>query len=68
MPARRAMSSVEAPCRPFRPNSIMAASSTVSRRWSAVWRVVVAAMRTKLAVTHNNVKADGQTAVSGHGW
>src|SRR5438105_5585708 len=55
MPARRAISSVEAPCSPRDANSICAASRTASRRTSALCRVVVA-MRAMLVVTHYLVK------------
>ena len=41
IPARRAIASVDAPCSPWRANSSRAASSTASRRSSAVCRVAV---------------------------
>src|SRR2546426_679947 len=54
MPARRAIASVDAPCRPLTANSARAASRTSSRRSSAVWRLAVVALITsrKLSLTH----------------
>src|SRR3954471_10822279 len=57
MPARRAISSVEAPWRPRSANSCNAASSTASRRSAAVFRSVVTAMGGKLATTYYLVKS-----------
>src|SRR4051794_39730172 len=55
MPARRAIASVDAPCRPCRANSSRAAARISSRRSSAVLRVLaVAVMARKLALTHKS--------------
>src|SRR5207249_2334529 len=61
MPARRAISSVDAPCRPRAANSICAASSTSARRSSALCLVALA-MATRLVATHYLVKHLGDTA------
>src|SRR2546423_2796722 len=55
MPARRAISSVDAPCRPRAANSICAASSTSARRSSALCLVVLA-IANRLVATHYLVK------------
>src|SRR5919204_2557571 len=55
MPARFAISSVDAPWRPRAANSICAASSTDSRRSSALCLVAVAMVR-RLVATHYLVK------------
>src|SRR5690348_5098527 len=59
MPARRAMSSVEAPSKPRSANSIMAASSTSSRLAAAVDLVVVVLIAAMLVMTHKSVKPAG---------
>src|SRR5437763_304190 len=56
MPARLAISSVDAPWSPRAANSICAASRTAARRSSALCLVVVVAMRVRLVVTHYLVK------------
>ena len=57
MPARRAISSVDAPESPCSANTSRAASRTSSRRSSAVFRVVVARFTgSKLSLTHKGVK------------
>src|SRR6185312_6013648 len=57
MPARRAISSVDAPERPCSANTSRATSSTSSRRSSALFRVVAAGFTaSKLSLTHNSVK------------
>src|SRR5262249_33050586 len=58
MPARRAMSSVDAPYRPFSANSTSAASRISSRRSSFVLRAVTTT-RIRLVTTHNLVKGLG---------
>src|SRR5437868_5567401 len=68
MPARFAIASVEAPWSPRSANSIIAASSTVSRRSSAVFRSVVAGfMRCKLSLTYNACQALGDPVQLGLG-
>src|SRR5919198_3501949 len=66
MPARRAIASVDAPCTPCRANSCRAASSTASRRSSAVCLVLVA-MVSKLSLTHISCqdRADAMDLVLG---
>src|SRR5919206_2524625 len=58
MPARLAISSVDAPWRPRAANSICAASRTASRRSAALCLVAVAMAR-RLVVTHYLVKYFG---------
>src|SRR5436190_11358661 len=54
MPAARAIASVDAPSKPWSPNSVRAASSTASRRSSAVLRSATCAFTAcKLSLTHN---------------
>src|SRR4029079_539177 len=56
-PARRAMSSVDVPCKPPIANSTRAAWTISSRRTSALFRVRVSVVtRCKLLLTHNHVK------------
>jgi hypothetical protein len=57
MPARRAMSSVDVPAKPFSANCAIAASRISSRRTSALFRsVVCVATGRKLSLTYNAVK------------
>ena len=66
MPARLAMSSVEAPSNPRSANSTRAASRTSSRRAAAVDLVVAISMRAMLVMTHKLVKPTGaETRVLG---
>ncbi len=59
MPARRAMSSVDAPCSPCSANSTSAASRISSRRSSFVLRSVTTTIAARLVTTHNLVKCLG---------
>src|SRR2546423_4145574 len=56
MPAVFAIASVDAPWRPRAANSVCAASSTASRRSSALCLVIVAIRREMLVITHYLVK------------
>src|SRR5262245_24249295 len=56
------MVSVEAPSKPWSPNSVSAASRTASRRSSAVFRSVVAGFtRSKLSLTYYSCQGLGDT-------
>src|SRR5581483_4736783 len=67
MPARRAMSSVDAPWRPLSANSTRAASRISSRRSSFVFRSVTSTMCWMLVTTHNLVKRLGHDVEIGLG-
>src|SRR5262252_5657705 len=62
------MSSVEAPSKPWSPNSVSAASRTASRRSSAVFRSVVAWFtRSKLSLTYYACQGPRDTVEIGIG-